>query len=107
MMPLPACTTMLRAISEIAVAINVGSGRSKPSRSAIARPSARAATRSSSVLITRRTSSLIPVIPLRQAIEQSRRFVEVECHLQRFEVQSELDHGDGYIRGDTDDHRVS
>ena len=75
--PRPTCTTMLRATSEIAVAIRVGSGRGKPSRSAIARPSARAVTRSASALMATRTSSSILCVPPSQAIEQRLRRVQV------------------------------
>src|SRR3954462_9184552 len=104
--PPPACMTMLRAISEIAVAISVGSGRGKPSRSAIARPSARAVTRSPSPSMRTRTSSAIlgalPVL----AMEHRQGLVEVERHAQRLEVQPELHHRDRDVRGDADDDRL-
>src|SRR5215218_4516780 len=101
--PRPACTTMLRAISEIAVAIRVGSGRGKPSRSAMARPSARAVTRSASPSMRTRTSSAILGAPLVQAIEHRQRLVEVERYAQRLEVQSELNHRERDVRRDADD----
>src|SRR3954447_3135668 len=103
--PRPTCTTMLRATSEIAVAISVGSGRGKPSRSAMARPSARAVTRSASVVMATRTSSSIHYVPLSQAIEERDRLVEVERHAQRLQVETELHHCDRHIGLDADDDR--
>jgi hypothetical protein len=73
--PRPARVRMLRPISEVAVAISVGSGRRKPSRVARARPSARACTKSTSVEMGTRISSLIPSVPLGRAIEHRERLV--------------------------------
>src|SRR5512133_903412 len=97
---------MLRATSEIAVAINVGSGRGKPSRSAMARASARAVTRSASVAMATRTSSSIHCVPLSQAIEERDRLVEVARYAQRLQVEAELHHRDRHVRLDADDDRV-
>src|SRR5215203_766824 len=101
--PRPTCTTMLRATSEMAVAIRVGSGRGKPSRSAMARPSDRAATRSASELMETRTSSSILCVPPGQAIEQRYRRIQVECNAERLQVQMELHDRDRHIRLDADD----
>src|SRR6185437_16878215 len=95
---------MLRAISEIAVAMSVGSGRGNPSRSAIARPSARAVTRSASELIATRTSSLIARVPVCWAAEERPCGVEVQRGAERLEVQAELHHRDRDVGLDADDH---
>src|SRR5215210_5134190 len=85
---------MLRAISEMAVAMSVGSGRGNPSRSAMARASALAVTRSASRLTATRTSSVIDVT-LAEAVEHD---------AQRLEVQAELHHRDRDVRLDPHDH---
>src|ERR671932_2235453 len=103
--PSPTCTTMFRAISEIAVAINVASVRVKPSRSASVRASARAGTRSASEAMRTRTSSpAIPAVPLCELVEHCDRLVEVEGSAKRLEVEVEVHHCDRDVGLDADDH---
>src|SRR5829696_2347501 len=102
--PCPTCTTMFRAISEIAVAINVASVRLNPSWSASARAWARAETRSSSA--PTRTSSGIRWPSLDEAVEGPDSVVQIECGPQRLEVEAELDHRDRHVGLDADDHRL-
>src|SRR3954451_15593636 len=101
--PAPACTRMLRPISEIAVAISVASVREKPSRPASARPSPRATTMSASTAIGTVTSSAIAAVPPRVAVEQGQRLLQVERRLQRLEVEAELLHGHRDVGLDADD----
>src|SRR5919202_5076914 len=102
--PLPTWTTMLRAISEIAVAMSVASVREKPSFVARARPSARAGTMSESEVMGTRISSPIPGVPPRPSVEHRERLVEIEHRVERLEVQVELHHRDRDVGLDPDDH---
>src|ERR687894_186883 len=102
--PWPTCITMLRASSEIAVAMSVGSGRENPSRCASARPSARAVTRSASAAISTRISPLSVAMASRPAVEQGQGLVQVQGGPQRLHVEPELDHGDGDVRLDAYEH---
>src|ERR671930_1407571 len=95
---------MLRAISEIAVAIRVASVREKPSSVASARPCARAGTMSESETIGTRISSPILGIPPRPSVEHRERLVEIERRVKRLEVQVELHHRDRDVGLDPDDH---
>src|SRR5919202_3865550 len=102
--PSPTWTTMLRAISEIAVAISVASVLEKPSCVASARPSARAGTMSESEVMGTRISSPILAVPPRPSVEHRERLVEIERRVERLEVQVELHHRYRDVGLDTDDH---
>src|SRR5919199_6835080 len=95
--PRPTCTTMLRAISEIAVAMSVPSVREKPSLVARARASARAGTRSSPDPISTRTSSATLVVPPCPAVQERERLGQVERGVEGVQVKVELDHRDGHL----------
>ena len=97
--PRPAWTTMLRAISEIAVAISVASvARSRAARPC-ARPRRGAGTRSASPpmgdadLIGHPRPS-----PCVEPVEQGQRLVEVERGVERLQVEAELHHRDRDVR---------
>src|SRR5919202_2950077 len=102
--PLPTWTTMLRAISEIAVAMSVASVLEKPSFVARARPSARAGTMSESEVMGTRISSPILGVPPHLSVEPRERLVEIERRVERLEVQLELHHRDRDVGLDPDDH---
>src|SRR5215207_7021740 len=103
MRPVPAWTMMLRATSEMAVAINVASVREKPSRSASARACARAGTMSVSLAMSTVTSSFMLAGSPVPVIQQSDRPFQVEGGAKGGEVKVELHHGDGDIGLDADD----
>src|ERR1041385_9042183 len=94
---------MLRAISEIAVAMSVESVREKPSFAASSRPWARAGTMSESESIGTRTSSPILGGPPRPSVEHREGLVEIERGVERLEVQVELHHRDRNVGLDADD----
>src|SRR5829696_4867111 len=104
--PVPAWMRMLRAASEIAVAIRVASVREKPSSLASARPSARAGTTSSSEAIAIVTSPFCDMAASRSVVEQGECFLEIERGLERRQVELELHHRDGDVGLDPDDHGV-
>src|ERR671914_2100161 len=101
--PRPTWTTIFRAISESAVAINVASVREKPRREASARASARAVTRSASELISTMTSSSINVASVPQLVEHRVGVFEVKRCPQRIEVELELNDRDRDVGLDADD----
>src|SRR5258708_16703076 len=102
---------MFLAISEIAVAIIVTSVSEKPSCRASSCPAWRAATMSSE-LLTSTTKSVGTVAPDRRLarvqlpIQQRKPFFEVQRRLHVVEHQAELDHGEGHLRLQADDHRI-
>src|SRR4029453_965282 len=102
---------MLRAISEIAVAIIVTSVSEKPSCRASSCPACRAATMSSE-LLTSTTKSVGTVATDRRLarfqlpIQQRKTFFEVQRRVHVVEHQSELDHGEGHLGLQPHDHGV-
>src|SRR5947208_2457711 len=102
---------MLRAISEIAVAIIVTSVSEKPSWRASSCPAWRAVTMSSE-LLTSTTKSVGTVAPDRRSarfqlpIQQRETFFEVQRCIHVVEHQPELDHCEGHLRLQPDDHGV-
>src|SRR5712692_6324540 len=118
--PVLAYSRMLRASSEIAVAITVKSLPLKPKREASARPSWRAATMSAAdrmgtVITTDRPMSspgaASSPLGMRSAgllhlIEVSEPLLEVEGGGNVLKGEAELDHRKGYFGLDSHDHRV-
>src|ERR1700681_2367686 len=102
---------MFLAISEIAVAIIVTSVSEKPSCRASSCPAWRAATMSSE-LLTSTTKSVGTVTPDRRLtrfqlpIQQRKTFFEVQRRVHVVEHQPELDHREGHLRLQPDDHRI-
>src|SRR4051794_3898723 len=98
---------MLRATSEIAVAMIVRSLPEKPARAARSRPFCRAATMSPSRLMGTQVSSCatggIFAFPGGQQLQT---LLEIERGGDVVERQSELGHGDCHVRLDADDHRL-
>src|SRR5262244_1665190 len=92
---------MLRAISEIAVASSVWSvlGMSRPTASARARW--RAVTTSASDSIGIRSAASGAKVT---RLEQREAFFEVERRQHVLEAHPELDHREGHLRLDPDDH---
>src|SRR6266536_2824082 len=97
---------MLRATSEIAVAIRVESVLEKPRCIASARPCARAGTMSASDAMGTRISSAIRGEASDQAVEEHEAFLEVESGVERLEIQLEVHHRYGDLGLDADDHRL-
>src|SRR5919197_4627209 len=95
---------MLRATSEIAVAISVRSVAENATCEASERPSARAVTTSASELIGTRTSAFTVARLLSQPSEQGQALLEVQGCVDAFEVEPELDHGERHLGLDADDH---
>src|ERR1700682_4244906 len=102
---------MFLAISEIAVAIIVTSVSEKPSCRASSCPAWRAATMSSE-LLTSTTKSVGTVTPDRRLariqlpIQQRKPFFEVQRCVHVVEHQAELDHCEGHLGLQPDDHGV-
>src|SRR5581483_12410565 len=98
---------MLRATSEMAVAMRVASAPEKPRRAASARPSWRAVTTSASALIGMRLSPLSAATSLPPAARQEgEALVEVQRGLHALHGQPELHHGERHVGLDADDHGV-
>src|ERR687888_2507297 len=97
---------MLRATSEIAVTISVRSMLEKPAAADSSRPLSRASTRSASELTGTRTSSVTVARLLGLGIEERQALLEVERGVHVLEAHPELDHGEGDLRLDPDDHRL-
>src|SRR5689334_5058263 len=96
---------MLRASSEIAVAIIVTSVVPKPYRSASDRPMLRAATTSASERITTHTSSTgMRDTGSPGSVEMCEAFLEVEHGRHAVEAEPELHHREGDLGLDADDH---
>src|SRR5258707_10989923 len=106
---------MFRAISEIAAAMTVWSPAEKPISAASSRPVWRAWTTSVSAAMRQRRSSPTvdapmprPIFnaPVSLSIEEGEAFFEVERGGDPLEGQPELDHGEGDLGLDPDDHRL-
>src|SRR5882724_1261387 len=92
-----AWVTMLRATSEMAVAIKVRSDPSKPKSVAIARPFWRAVTMSAAELIATRASFSMLQIFFGQRVEICQPLFQIEGGADPFQGQSQLNHGKGDI----------
>src|SRR5439155_16133597 len=104
---------MLRAISEIAAAITVWSPLEKPASAARSRPRCRAVTTSVSAVIgIRRSSATVdasrPALDaeLRLLVEEQQAFLEIQRGGHALEREAELDHGEGDLGLNPDDHRL-
>src|SRR5437660_430654 len=98
---------MLRATSEMAVAMNVRSVREKPIRSASSRPFWRATTMSASVVIGMTSSSATAVAaphpgPL---VQEREALLEVQGGMYVLEAHAQLDHGERHLGLDPHDDR--
>src|SRR5438093_963616 len=93
-LPRPAYCTMLRAISEMAVARMVRSLPENPTCSASSRPRWRAVRMSCSEPMSRRLSSPIGGPPP-IAIEDGQPFLQVEPRRHAVQAEAELDHREG------------
>src|SRR6267378_7624878 len=97
---------MLRASSEMAVAMSVASLTEKPVCSATARPCWRAVTTSLSDAIRICVSAAKAPAPLVDApgllLQIRQAFLQIECSGNVFERQSELHHRKGHLRLDAD-----
>src|SRR4051794_31391818 len=97
---------MLRATSEIAVAISVRSVDEKPNSVANRRPTWRATTTSASDLIGTRASSSATVAQLPRLLEELKPLFEVKRRVHVLQCHAELDHRESDLRLDADDHRL-
>src|SRR5919204_1470427 len=97
---------MLRATSEMAVTISVRSMLEKPSRADSSRPFSRAATTSASVLTWTSTSSVTVGGLLELRIEKGQPLLEVQGGVHVLEAHSELDHGEGHLGLNPNNHRL-
>src|SRR5213596_1505900 len=97
---------MVRAISEIAAAITVWSPLEKPASAARSRPRCRAVTTSVSAVIGIRRSSATVDAELRLVVEEQQAFLEIQRGGHTLEREPELDHGEGDLGLNTDDHRL-
>src|SRR5207245_6763316 len=109
---------MFRDNSEMAVAISVASPDENPTRDANARPCWRAATMSLSTLIGTTISSAKARAPSSIAangslcsgsfsgfsVQVREALLQIECRRHSFERQTQLDHPDGDLRLNPDDH---
>src|SRR3954452_15111434 len=97
---------MLRATSEIAVTIRVRSMLEKPSRADSSRPFSRAATTSESELTWTRISSVTVGGLLELRVEEGEPLLEVQGGVNVFETHPELDHREGHLGLNADNHRL-
>src|SRR4051794_1665113 len=97
---------MLRATSEMAVAIRVWSVPEKPPAAAISRPFWRAATTSASAAIGIRASAVTDRALSARPAQELQPFLEVEGRRDAVERQAELDHGERDLRLNSDHHRL-
>src|ERR1041384_2991405 len=104
----PCCAywTILRAISEIAVAISVSVPPLKPISAAKARPRCLASTMSASELIRTLTSSGTSRPPFCPLLQVSQSLFEVQRRGHVFQRQPELNHRKCDLRLNADDHRL-
>src|SRR4051812_15772058 len=98
---------MLRATSEIAVAISVRSVLEKPSWDDRRRPSWRAVTMSASEEIGTWTSSAATAALHRDPVEEGQALLEIEGGVHPFQVQAELDHRESHLGLDAHHHRLA
>src|SRR6266581_985350 len=98
---------MLRATSEMAVAMKVRSVRVKPSRSASSRPFCRASTMSVSAAIGMTTSSATAVAAPHSGplVQKGEALFEVQGSVDILEAHPELDHGERHFGLDPHDDR--
>src|SRR5262249_47955853 len=96
---------MLRATSEIAVAMRVASLAGNPARVASSRPFWRAATMSASSSMPTRVSADTTTSRERGG-EDREAILEVERRVDAVESETELDHGGGDLGLDARDHRL-
>src|SRR5512133_2483156 len=102
---------MLRAISEIAVAIIVTSVSEKPSWRASSCPAWRAITMSSE-LLTSTTNSAPTVAPIRRLagfqvpIQKRKSLLQIQRGVHVVEHQPQLDHREGHLGLQAHDHGV-
>src|SRR4051794_37340461 len=94
---------MLRAISEMAVAMMVRSLPAKPIWAARSRPVCRAATISPSRSMGTRVPSGVTGGLVHQGPQHLEALIEVERGGDTFEREAELDHGEGHVGLDADD----
>src|SRR3954449_6783572 len=97
---------MLRATSEIAVAISVRSVLEKPSWDDRRRPSWRAVTMSASEEIGTWTSSAATAALHRDPVEEGQALLEIEGGVHPFQVQAELYHRESHLGLDAHHHRL-
>src|SRR6185436_18539659 len=105
--PVRAYSTMLRATSEMAVAIMVSSLPEKPNCSAKARPCCRALTISASDLMGIRRSADATGATLGLFVEVDEAFFQVQGCGHPLKRQSKLHHGKGHVRRNADDDGFS
>src|SRR3954453_17217053 len=101
-----AYVVMLRATSEIAVASSVWSVELSSSSAASSRARWRAVTTSASDSIAIRPSASTVERLLELVAQQRQPFLEVQGGLDVLELHPELDHGEGNLGLDADDHRL-
>src|SRR5215208_954195 len=97
---------MLRATSEIAVASSVWSVELRSSSCASSRARWRAVTTSASDSIAIRLSACTGERLLQLVAQQRQPLLEIERGLHVLELHPELDHREGDLRLDADDHRL-
>src|SRR5438045_8807448 len=99
---------MLRASSDMAVAISVASPLEKPSSVARARPLCRAATISWSELMPTRISPALTVslsVYVLEFLNQvCQTFLQIQCRRHVFQAQPQLHHRKGYFRLNPHNH---
>src|SRR5574337_1976102 len=99
---------MLRATSEIAVAIMVPSVNEKPSSRASWCPAWRAATMSegpaTSTAMSLRTVTPDRLTPCKLMVQQRKPFLQIQGGVHIVELEAQLDHGKGHLGLYTDDH---
>src|SRR6476661_11202142 len=104
--PFRAYSTILRATSEIAVAMTVRSLPLNPAFAASCRPSSRAVTMSAPELTGTRTSSFTGTFPFGSLVQQGQTFFEIQRGLHFTQCQAQLHHGKSDLRLDADDRRL-
>src|SRR3954462_6624252 len=97
---------MLRAISEIAVAMSVCSVLEKPHAAESSRPLCLASTTSVSRPMGTHTSTGTMAAPSEPRREERQTFFQIECRCDAVERQSELDHRERDFGLDADHDRV-
>src|SRR4029077_14174595 len=106
--PRTASRTIFRASSEIAVATTAVSVDGKPHCDASSRPFCRAETTSESQSMETRTSSAMSpdllTVPIALTVEVGEAFLQVQRGRNTFQGEPELDHREGDLRLDADDH---
>src|SRR5579859_493985 len=104
--PVRAYSTILRATSEMAVAITVRSLPLNPALAASCRPSSLAVTISAPELTAMRTSFFTGAFPLSSLVQQGQTFFEIQCSLHFSQRQAQLHHGKRNLGLDADDRRL-